>query len=476
VRFSALGHYGGQICLVLGALTLVPAVFALADGTYSFAACTAAGAAGLAIFGETARRASAPTRLQANEAFVISASPFIVAPLVMTPAFVSAGMSFTDALFECISGVTTTGLSMLPSVENVPRSLLFARAWMQWYGGLGFIALALGMLSPPAIAARRLSTAETDKDQLVGNIRIHSRRVLGLYVAMTVLGVVLTAALSGKPFASLIHTLASVSTGGFSSYDASLAGLGGWPVRIAVLAVCFLGAVSFSMHYRIYTERNLAVLRDPDVRWLFLMSILGTLCILTCMVLIGGGTWSGSAGDALALSFSAQTTTGFSTTSVESLPAAAKLVLMAQMFVGGDMGSSAGGIKLIRFFMVLHLLRFVLRRASTPPHAVVHVRVHGKRLDADQSLQALLIVGLFALTVAISWGPFVALGYDPVDSLFDVVSATATVGLSTGITSATLPPLLKGILGVDMLLGRMEMLALLMCVFPSTWFGKRGGS
>ena len=147
--------------------------------------------------------------------------------------------------------------------------------------------------------------------------------------------------------------------------------------------------------------------------------------------------------------------------------------LMASMIVGGGAGSTAGGIKLLRFLIVLRLVQHFLRRAAMPPHAVAQPRLAGQALKAQEIERAVLVIALFAMTVGVSWLVFVAHGYDPVDALFEVTSATGTVGLSTGITSSELPAALKLVLSLDMLLGRVEVFALLVLLYPRTWLRKR---
>ena len=122
------------------------------------------------------------------------------------------------------------------------------------------------------------------------------------------------------------------------------------------------------------------------------------------------------------------------------------------------------------------MLQLVIRRAAMPPHAVSELRFGGRVVDSAELVRALLPVTLFVVVVLVSWLPFLALGYEPLNALFEVVSATGTVGLSTGITAPDLPPLLKGVLCADMLLGRLEFVAILILLYPSTWIGKRSTS
>ena len=170
---------------------------------------------------------------------------------------------------------------------------------------------------------------------------------------------------------------------------------------------------------------------------------------------------------------SAQTGAGFTSTPIGEMDAASKFVLILSMTAGRGMGSTAGGIKILRLLLLLRLLQLIIRRTCMPSHAVVEPRLGRHRLADREIEHALLIIMLFLIVILLSWFPFLAMGYAPLDSLLEVVSATATVGLSSGITGPELPGFLKGVLCLDMLLGRLEVVALVLVLYPWTWFGKR---
>ena len=168
-----------------------------------------------------------------------------------------------------------------------------------------------------------------------------------------------------------------------------------------------------------------------------------------------------------------QTTTGFSSLDVGGLQPLSKVILMLSMFGGGDIGSTAGGVKILRLLVLLRLLQFIIRTTGAPSHAVNEPWLGGRRLSQPEFVAVLSLLAMFILVILLSWLPFLALGYDPLDGLFEVVSATATTGLSAGIATPGLESALKGVLCLDMLAGRLEIVALLVLLYPGTWFGKR---
>ena len=143
------------------------------------------------------------------------------------------------------------------------------------------------------------------------------------------------------------------------------------------------------------------------------------------------------------------------------------------MFIGGGIGSTTGGIKILRLLILLRLFQILLQRTTISSHAVSEARLGGKLLESDDIQRALLLIFLFLLVILFSWFAFLMFGYPAMDALFEVVSAIGTVGLSTGITGEDLPQVLKALLCIDMLVGRVEIVALLVVLYPATWFGKR---
>jgi trk system potassium uptake protein TrkH len=144
-------------------------------------------------------------------------------------------------------------------------------------------------------------------------------------------------------------------------------------------------------------------------------------------------------------------------------------VLILSMVTGAGVGSTAGGIKLLRILILIRVIQIALLRVQLPRHAVLEPELGGRTLKPGQVQYALVVALLFLLVIICSWLPFIVAGYPPLDALFEVVSATATVGLSTGIAVPELDPLLKGLLTLDMFAGRVEIVALLVLLYPGTW-------
>jgi len=472
VRPLPVLKYFGQLCIVLALLTLVPLVVSILLGDYRVTLRYAIVVVGVFTMGFFLQRLPTPRRIQTNEAIVVTALIFLFAPMVMTWPTMASGLSFTDALFETISAITTTGLSVTASVADKPAVFLFSRAWMQWVGGLGIVILAVATMIRPGLAAKRIGDLEDYEDDLVGSTRIHARRVLIVYSILTGFGIIILGLLGAGWFNSLIYSLSAVSTGGFSPHNASLAGFNSQWLQAMVILLSVAGAIPLVLYFRSFKEGGKVLIRDRQLQGLLISGLVAAL-LMALFLTQDGFSWIQALRHGALNAFSAQSTAGFSTLDISQINAGAKLTLIFSMFLGGGAGSTAGGIKILRLFILVQLLYIFLQRPSMPRQAVVEASLGRRRLETDEIQSALSIVFLFLTSIAISWLVFVGMGHNPLDSLFEVVSAIGTVGLSTGISAPELHPILKGVLCADMLLGRLEIIAWLVLFYPRTWIGRR---
>jgi trk system potassium uptake protein TrkH len=470
VRPAVVARYVGELSLVLAVLAIPPALVGSWFSEYDMAWRYLAAALALAAIGWLFTRLPAPARIQANEALVVTAASYLLVSAVMAYPLAAAGLAWADALFESVSGITTTGLSMITDVDSVPRTTIFVRSWLQWCGGLGIVVLSIALLMGNDVAVRRLIDPAPSGEHLATTTRAFARRVAVIYAGLTLLAVVGLAALGLNPYDAANYALAGISTGGFSPHTQSLPAAAGLSVRTAITVIGLTGAVSLPLIGALARREWRRVLGDAELRALIVMTVLTCGALALLGIAIDGAA---SVSDRLLLGVSAQSTTGFAASPPGELDAASKLVLMVAMATGGSVGSTAGGIKLLRLLVLVGLLGLLLRRAAMPTRAVAPLSVHGRPVSSEQALSMLAVVMLFPLAALVSWLPFLAAGMDPLNSLFDVVSALGTVGLSTGVTSPDLAPALKAVLAIDMLLGRVEFFAMLVLLYPATWFARR---
>lgn len=471
VRARVVLKYLGQLLRMLALLTLVPCGVSLLFGELPAASAYALLVLFLAGTGWPLGQLEAPRQIQANEALIVAALIFVAASLLNALPMMVGGLSFSDAFFEAVSGVTTTGLSTVADIEHMPRGFLFARAWMQWYGGLGFVVLSVALIMGYAIAARRLLDTRPG-EELATTTRTYARQVLRGYIVLTVVGIAALWPFAGNVFDAIVHSMAAVSTGGFGNFNANLAGIPSAAFQIVASILSLAGAIALPLYIRVLRHGPRVLFVDGELHWLCGLTALWWM-LLTWQFLASGFAPAAAVLHGFTFAASAQSTTGFSTLSASMLGPVALAALIPPMIIGGGLGSTAGGVKLLRFLILIKLLKSILVRPGLAPHAVWQTKVGDRPLEAGEANQALLMLLLFLSIIFLSWMPFLFYGYDPLQSLFEVVSATCTTGLSTGITDAHMPTFLKYVLCADMLLGRVEIVAMLLLFFPPTWIGKR---
>jgi len=471
IRPGTVIKHLGQMFIMVAMLTLVPLVVSIGFGEYHLTSRYLIIVLLLFLAGFFSSRIEHVGDLQINEALTITALTFVITPLLMSYPLMGSGLTFIDAWFEATSAVTTTGLSTLTDLEAMPKTFLFTRAWMQWYGGLGIIILWVALLMGHHQEIKRL--VGTASDNIMTTTRHYARRMLIIYSVLTLVGIVLLWLVLKDLFLAITYCLAAVSTGGFSPLNHSLVDIPAWTGRYVIILLGFFSALPLVLYYRMIRENRLAVWRDPEARLLVAMTLFISALLWWTIHTDLDLSWADALGHAVLLGISAQSTTGFTSLEISHLGSDAMVVLIIAMITGGGAGSTAGGIKLLRLIIMARLIQFMLQRSAMPSHAVSEPRIGDRQLVSDEIKHALLLVILFMMVVVVSWFIFLRFDYPPMATLFEVTSATGTVGLSSGITSSDLEPALKMTLGIDMLLGRLEIIALLILLYPPTWIGKR---
>lgn len=466
--------YLGELSIALSGIAGIPCMVALVAGWHEAALRFAVVTVLLVAGGWLVSRFKAEADIRPHEALVITCVTFILGAVAMTWPLMVADISLSDAFFESASGITTTGLSTIPAETDLSAVHLFTRAWMQWYGGMVIIVLAIGLLLPPGAISKGMATSSAMAEGMAGSARLRARELLAIYVVFSAVGIVVLWFLGMTLFDAVCHALAAISTGGFSTHQDSLAAYDQPSIQVAVMVLCLIGGLSFSLYHRALNGEWREALSDPACRILLASLFISMMLTGLFMAISARFTPLEIIRHAPLMAASAQVTAGFATTDVPALDAGTKATLIITMFIGGDAGSTAGGIKIVRLIIILRLIQLMVARTILPDHALAELRIYGQRIDQPAFERAIGVIVLFAMTILLSWLVFLACGYSPIDSLFDIVSATTTTGLSAGVASPALPIALKIVLALNMLMGRLEILALLVLLYPGTWFGKKG--
>lgn len=413
--------------------------------------------------------------------------------LVWSHLAAGAGHEFRSPMacvFEAMSGLTTTGATVLSNIEEVPRSLLLWRAVTHWIGGLGIIVLFVAVLPSLGVGGRRLFGVESPGPQPGGvhpQIRETARVLWYIYAGLTLIEIVALRLAGMSWFDSTCHSFATLATGGFSTGGASIGGYGE-VIQVIVIFFMVLAGVNFGLFHQLIRKRFREVWRDPELRVYLTILLLATAGIAvgiygTSIHETDGEIVPATAGVAVREAafnvVAIQTTTGFGTSDFDVWPSAAKLLLVILMFVGGCAGSTSGGIKVIRVWIAFKVLVNEVERVFRP-HVVRPVRIGGRATDTSlQTAAVVYIVGTIMLFVIGAFGVLLLErgAADITTAATSSVACLCTIGPGLGavgplqnygwMSDSTL-----ALLSILMLMGRLEVLPVLVLLVPSYWRGQ----
>lgn len=466
-RYQSILGYTGMILFVIGVILLLPlsALFFFPDESGCWRAFLLPGGSAV-IAGGLMRCVFSPADnadLTYPEGTVIVALSWILAiGAGAYPFLPAAHLTLTQAVFESASGWTTTGLTVI-DVHQAPRIVLLYRSILQWMGGAGFAIIMLSALAGPA--GTGLSSAEGRESQLVPHVKRSATVVLGIYTAYTLFGMIALRIAGMNGFDAVNHAFTSISTGGFSTRPESI---GYWKnphIAMVIIILMLLGSTNFLSGYLLFRRKMRSVYHNSEIHLELLILITGIplLLIMLCRHLHFG--LSAAVRTSIFEAVSALSTTGFSLSSYSPWSGFGVLILILLMLIGGGTGSTSGGIKLYRIFVLLRGLVWEFKRRILPGTAITEPDVwHGehRRFITDEelkhnSLYVFLYLSFFAIgTLIMVWH-----GFPLQDSLFEFASTVGTVGLSLGITDPSTPAFVLWTQSIGMLLGRLEFYAVI---------------
>jgi len=469
VNPSAIVKYLGYFLIAYSFVLAVPAVAAIFLQDYYASMIYGLSAVLTFVAGFVIYRVMPEYKLEVKDAVIISALVFPISAVISAvPMSISNNMPYMDAFFESVSAVTTTGLSVAP--VNSSMIFLFARSWSQWIGGIGIIIIVVALLIHPGTAAFRIYKAQYSQIKLFPNV-LKTTRLLGtLYILLTFIAIILLLISGMSLFDAVCHALSSVSTGGFSTRSASIGAFDNTLVLFTISLASLLGAISFGLYMR-FAKKPSKIIRDRETQWLFLISIMGFSLLL--FTVIRSENFNNNPKDILFLAISAVSTSGFSTVDVSLYSDASKWVISVLMWIGGSTGSTAGGIKILRLLLLAKLIKIVFMRVFLPVEVITPLKLDNDRIKKEEINNIVVFSVLYISILVFSAYIFMLYGVNSADSIFEVSSALGTVGLSAGVTGSAMPDVLKMVLCADMLLGRIEIIPLLILVMPRSWIKRR---
>ncbi|KOO08764.1 TrkH family potassium uptake protein [Vibrio hepatarius] len=416
-------------------------------------------------------------KLSVRDMFLITSLVWTIASAFAALPFVFINhISFTDAYFETMSGITTTGSTVLSGLDGMAPSILLWRSILQWLGGIGFIVMAVAVLPMLNVGGMKLFHTESSdwSDKSSPRAKTVAKNIVLVYLTLTglcLIGYMLTGM---NLFEAINHSFTTLSTGGYSTSDGSMNHFSNGAHWIATLFM-FLGGLPFLLFVSALRKRRLDELfKDAQVRGFTILFLASSVVISSWLVIRDGY----SVLDAMRVSMfnivSVVTTTGFGLEDFTAWGALPTTLFAFLMMAGACSGSTSGGIKVFRFQIAMTLLNKQMMKLIHP--SGVFVQRYNQRPVNDDIVRSIIAFGLtFFITIIVIAGALSAMGLDPITSISGAITAVANVGPGMGAVIgptgnfAPLPDAAKWILSLGMLMGRLEILTLLVLFFPAFW-------
>ncbi|HAB68443.1 TrkH family potassium uptake protein [Litorivicinus sp.] len=385
-------------------------------------------------------------------------------------------LSMTDALFESISGLTTTGATVIVGLDHLPKSVLFYRQQLQWLGGMGIVVLAVAILPMLGIGGMQLYRAETPgpvKDaKLSPRIAETAKALWLIYLSLTA-ACALAYWISGMAiFDAICHAFSTIAIGGFSPYDASIGHFNSVSIETVAIVFMVISGMNFSLHFIAWHNNSLKhYLHDPE--WKTYLLFLFGLSLLISLALVENGTYPVNEAFRKGIFevVSIATTTGFTTADYASWPTFIPFLLLMSAFIGACAGSTGGGIKIIRMLLLYKQGSREIKRLIHP-NAVIPIKL-GRKPVGSRVIDAVWgFLAAYVLIFAVLMLVCMALGEDPITAYSAVGACLNNLGPGLGdatLNYSTLSDGTKYVLSFAMLLGRLELFTLLVVLSPSFW-------
>ena len=473
-----LCHIVGNVVRVCGALMLLPVAVSLilqsGDTVPLLLSMLITAAVGTALALIQPRRDT----LRAREGFAIVAFSWLLVSFLGGLPFYFSGYvpSLVDCFFETVSGFTTTGATILTDVEALPKGLLFWRSFTHWAGGMGVLVLSLALIPKMGARSIHLMRAESpgpSTDKLVPRVANNAKILYEIYIALSIFMVAALLFCGLDLYDAVVHMFGAAGTGGFGTYGDSIAHFGSASVDVVIGIFMALFGVNFSIYYFLIHRNWKAALGNSELRWYWSI-LLGASCIIALNIM---PLYNGNFLTSLRYSFfqasSIMTTTGYATADFDLWPQLSRVILVMLMFIGASAGSTGGGIKVIRFQLLLKSMVRDIRR-TVHPKSVNTVKLDGHTVDEGiiSGVQGFFFAYILVLLSAVI---IVSIDGFSFETSFTAVLATiSNIGPGLGMVGpvgnyAAFSGLSKIVLSMCMLIGRLEVFPILMLFSPSAW-------
>ena len=406
--------------------------------------------------------------------FWIVLSLFGTLPFLITDSISS--LSFSEAFFESMSGLTTTGATVLNQLDELPKSILFYRQQLQWLGGMGIIVLAVAVLPLLGVGGMELYHAESSgiaKDRLTPKLRNTAIALWKIYVSLTVLCAV-GYFLSGMSiFDAVSHSFSTVAIGGFSTHDGSIGYFNSATIETIAMIFMFLAGINFSLHFVAWNNRSLVdYIKDSEFKTYAMVLICSSIIVITALSLNGQyESANETVRHSLFQTISIATTTGFTSQNYSSWPAAIPVFLIMMSFIGACVGSTGGGIKVVRILVMFRLGMKEIHKFIRP-NAQVSVKLNKSSINEKALVSVLGFFSLYAISFFLILMLLMFAGLDQVTAYSATAATMNNLGPGLGDVAqnySSVGEAAKWILSFSMLIGRLEVLTIIAIFHKAFW-------
>ena len=421
-----------------------------------------------------------PARMSVRQAFILTTTSWVAMTFfaALPFAFADLDLNFTDAFFEAMSGLTTTGSTVITTLDTAPTGILLWRAILQWLGGIGIIVMSIAVLPMLKIGGNQLFQTESSDslEKVLPRVAQIASGVGFVYLGLTAMCALLLWWAGFRGFDAIAHSMTTIATGGFSTRDGSIGAFGNANAEVVITCFMILGALPFVLYLQAVRGKPMMILRDKQVRWFFWIVIFFVLAVTLAHQTnndINSGRALREAGFNV---ISIMTGTGYASANYAAWGAFATGVFFFIMFIGGCAGSTTCSIKVFRYQVLYQTSKMQLKRLIRP-HGVFIATFNGKPITDEVEKSVMSFFFLFVLTFAMLAGLLHFIGLDFLTAISGAATAICNVGPALGETIgptgsfAALPDSAKWVLSAGMLLGRLELFTVLVLFAPWFWRG-----
>ena len=406
--------------------------------------------------------------------FWIVLSLFGTLPFLITDSI--SKLSFSDAFFESMSGLTTTGATVLSQLDYLPKSILFYRQQLQWLGGMGIIVLAVAVLPLLGVGGMELYHAESSgiaKDRLTPKLRNTAIALWKIYFSLTVLCAIGYFFSGMSIFDAISHSFSTVAIGGFSTHDGSIGYFNSPAIEMIAMFFMFLAGINFSLHFVAWNNRSLVdYIKDSEFKTYSMVLICSTIIVIAALSFNSQyETSSETLRHSLFQTISIATTTGFTSQNFSSWPAAIPVFLIMMSFIGACVGSTGGGIKVVRILVMFRLGMKEIHKFIRP-NAQVSVKLNKSSINEKALVSVLGFFSLYAISFFLILMLLMFAGLDQVTAYSATAATMNNLGPGLGDVAqnyGSLGEVAKWILSFSMLIGRLEVLTIIAIFHKAFW-------